>query len=146
MQPVGPTRIVLSPDALLVARHATCRVEQYAVIDDGGEPPAEVSWWAQHSEVARSGRVGFALVLAFFGLAVPLGALLMINMRFGIDPDLPISPAWSLGCLGLWSLMLFRGGCRSGRRGCRSGSGGRSSRRFFGVFLCRSGRNRERCS
>jgi len=48
-----------SPDALLVARHATCRVEQYAVVDDGGEPPPEVAWWAQHSEVARNGRVGF---------------------------------------------------------------------------------------
>jgi N-acetylglutamate synthase-like GNAT family acetyltransferase len=48
-----------SPDALRVAAHATCRVEQYAVIDDGGEPPAEVTWWAQHIEVAKSGRVGF---------------------------------------------------------------------------------------
>jgi UDP-N-acetylmuramate: L-alanyl-gamma-D-glutamyl-meso-diaminopimelate ligase len=48
-----------SPDALLVAKHATCRVEQYAVIDDGNEPPPEVSWWAQHCEVAKSGRVTF---------------------------------------------------------------------------------------
>jgi UDP-N-acetylmuramate: L-alanyl-gamma-D-glutamyl-meso-diaminopimelate ligase len=48
-----------SPDALLVAKHATCRVEQYAVVDDGSEPGPEVSWWAQHSEIARSGRVAF---------------------------------------------------------------------------------------
>ncbi|HEU4734349.1 MAG TPA: UDP-N-acetylmuramate--L-alanine ligase [Kofleriaceae bacterium] len=48
-----------SPDALLVARHATCRVEQYAVLDDGSEPPPEVTWWAQHCEVAKSGRVTF---------------------------------------------------------------------------------------
>ena len=50
-----------SPDALAVARHATCRVEQYAVIDDGNEPPADVAWWAQHSEVGKSGRVTFDL-------------------------------------------------------------------------------------
>ena len=48
-----------SPDAVAVARHARCRVEQYAVIDDGGEPPPEVTWWAQHAAIARSGRVGF---------------------------------------------------------------------------------------
>jgi UDP-N-acetylmuramate: L-alanyl-gamma-D-glutamyl-meso-diaminopimelate ligase len=48
-----------SPDALAVARHATCRVEPYAVIDDGNEPPADVVWWAQHSEVGKSGRVAF---------------------------------------------------------------------------------------
>jgi UDP-N-acetylmuramate: L-alanyl-gamma-D-glutamyl-meso-diaminopimelate ligase len=48
-----------SSDALAVARHATCRVEQYAVVDDGNEPPADVSWWAQHSKVGKSGRVAF---------------------------------------------------------------------------------------
>jgi len=48
-----------APDALAVARHAACRVEPYAVIDDGNEPPADVVWWAQHSEVGKSGRVGF---------------------------------------------------------------------------------------
>src|SRR5262249_37718724 len=40
-----------SPDALAVAGSATCRVEQYAVIDDGAEPPPEVAWWAQHLEI-----------------------------------------------------------------------------------------------
>ena len=50
-----------SPDALAVAKHAACRVEQYAVIDDGNEPPAEVAWWAQHAEVGKSGRVTFDL-------------------------------------------------------------------------------------
>ena len=48
-----------SPDALVVAKHATCRVEQYAVIDDSNEPPADVTWWAQHCEVGKSGRVAF---------------------------------------------------------------------------------------
>jgi UDP-N-acetylmuramate: L-alanyl-gamma-D-glutamyl-meso-diaminopimelate ligase len=47
------------PEALALARHAACRVEPYAVIDDGAEPPPEVAWWAQHTEVARSGRVAF---------------------------------------------------------------------------------------
>jgi UDP-N-acetylmuramate: L-alanyl-gamma-D-glutamyl-meso-diaminopimelate ligase len=47
------------PEALALARHAGCRVEPYAVIDDGAEPPPEVVWWAQHTEVAKSGRVAF---------------------------------------------------------------------------------------
>jgi UDP-N-acetylmuramate: L-alanyl-gamma-D-glutamyl-meso-diaminopimelate ligase len=46
-------------EAMAVARHATCRVEPYAVIDDGSEPPPEVAWWAQHAEVGKSGRVAF---------------------------------------------------------------------------------------
>ncbi len=48
-----------SAEAVAVARHASCRVEQYAVIDDGNEPPPEVTWWAQHAEVGKSGRVAF---------------------------------------------------------------------------------------
>jgi len=48
-----------SAEAVAVARHATCRVEQYAVVDDGNEPPPEVTWWAQHAEVGKSGRVAF---------------------------------------------------------------------------------------
>jgi UDP-N-acetylmuramate: L-alanyl-gamma-D-glutamyl-meso-diaminopimelate ligase len=48
-----------SPDALAIAKHAACKVEQYMVIDDGNEPPPEVAWWAQHCEVGKSGRVGF---------------------------------------------------------------------------------------
>jgi UDP-N-acetylmuramate: L-alanyl-gamma-D-glutamyl-meso-diaminopimelate ligase len=48
-----------SPDALAAAKHATCRVEAYAVVDDGSEPPPEVAWWAQHCEVGKSGRVAF---------------------------------------------------------------------------------------
>jgi UDP-N-acetylmuramate: L-alanyl-gamma-D-glutamyl-meso-diaminopimelate ligase len=47
------------PEALALARHASCRVEPYAVIDDGAEPPPEVEWWAQHIEVGKSGRVAF---------------------------------------------------------------------------------------
>jgi UDP-N-acetylmuramate: L-alanyl-gamma-D-glutamyl-meso-diaminopimelate ligase len=48
-----------SPDAVAVARHAICRVEHYAVIDDGQEPPPSVTWWAQSSEVGKSGRAAF---------------------------------------------------------------------------------------
>jgi UDP-N-acetylmuramate: L-alanyl-gamma-D-glutamyl-meso-diaminopimelate ligase len=48
-----------NPEAVAIARHAACRVEQYAVIDDGNEPPPEVAWWAQHAEVGKSGRVAF---------------------------------------------------------------------------------------
>jgi UDP-N-acetylmuramate: L-alanyl-gamma-D-glutamyl-meso-diaminopimelate ligase len=50
-----------SPDALAVARHATCKVEQYAVLDDGadGVPPQGVSWWASNLEIGKSGRVAF---------------------------------------------------------------------------------------
>jgi UDP-N-acetylmuramate: L-alanyl-gamma-D-glutamyl-meso-diaminopimelate ligase len=48
-----------SPDAIEVARHASCRLERYAVLDDGTEAPPEVTWWAQHCEVGKSGRVSF---------------------------------------------------------------------------------------
>jgi UDP-N-acetylmuramate: L-alanyl-gamma-D-glutamyl-meso-diaminopimelate ligase len=48
-----------SVDALEIAKHATCRVEPYAVLDDGHEPPAEVVWWAQNCQVGKSGRVEF---------------------------------------------------------------------------------------
>ena len=48
-----------NPEAVAIARGATCRVEQYAVIDDSAEPPPEVAWWAQHAEVGKSGRVAF---------------------------------------------------------------------------------------
>jgi len=48
-----------SADALAIAKHATCKVEPYMVIDDGNEPPPEVVWWAQSVEVGKSGRVGF---------------------------------------------------------------------------------------
>jgi UDP-N-acetylmuramate: L-alanyl-gamma-D-glutamyl-meso-diaminopimelate ligase len=46
-------------EAMAVARHATCRVEAYAVLDDGAEPPPEVTWWVQHAEVNKAGRVEF---------------------------------------------------------------------------------------
>jgi UDP-N-acetylmuramate: L-alanyl-gamma-D-glutamyl-meso-diaminopimelate ligase len=48
-----------APDAVSVAKHATCKVEHYAVIDDGNEPPPEVTWWAQHAEIGKNGRVAF---------------------------------------------------------------------------------------
>jgi len=48
-----------SPDALAVAKHATCRVERYAVSDDSDNPPEDVIWWAENLEVGKSGRVAF---------------------------------------------------------------------------------------
>jgi UDP-N-acetylmuramate: L-alanyl-gamma-D-glutamyl-meso-diaminopimelate ligase len=48
-----------SPHAVAIAKHATCRIEQYAVLDDGNEPPADVTWWAQHCEIGKSGRATF---------------------------------------------------------------------------------------
>ena len=50
-----------SADALAVAEHATCRVEQYAVLDNGadGVPPLGVSWWASNLEIGKSGRALF---------------------------------------------------------------------------------------
>jgi UDP-N-acetylmuramate: L-alanyl-gamma-D-glutamyl-meso-diaminopimelate ligase len=48
-----------SPDALLVAKHATCKVERYAVLDDSDNPPEDVRWWAENLEVGKSGRVAF---------------------------------------------------------------------------------------
>lgn len=53
-----------SPDAMVVAKHASCRVETYAVIhgdsqrDDDG-PVEGATWWAENLEVAKSGRVEF---------------------------------------------------------------------------------------
>ncbi|HEY0190421.1 MAG TPA: UDP-N-acetylmuramate--L-alanine ligase [Kofleriaceae bacterium] len=62
---IPPTGLLVvcgdQPDALKVAKHATCRVEQYAVSDDGNEPPGNITWWAQNCEVTKSGRVGFDL-------------------------------------------------------------------------------------
>jgi len=48
-----------SPDAIAVARHATCKVERYAVLDDSENPPEDVRWWAENLEVGKSGRVAF---------------------------------------------------------------------------------------
>jgi UDP-N-acetylmuramate: L-alanyl-gamma-D-glutamyl-meso-diaminopimelate ligase len=48
-----------SPEAVAVAKHATCRIEPYAVLDDATEPPPDVAWWAQHCEIGKSGRVTF---------------------------------------------------------------------------------------
>ena len=60
---IPPTGLLVvcadNAEAMAVARHATCRVEPYAVIDDGNEPPPEVCWWVQHAEVNKSGRVEF---------------------------------------------------------------------------------------
>jgi UDP-N-acetylmuramate: L-alanyl-gamma-D-glutamyl-meso-diaminopimelate ligase len=46
-------------DAMAVAKHATCKVEPYAVIDDGAEPRDEVVWWAANCEITKAGRVAF---------------------------------------------------------------------------------------
>ncbi len=58
-----------SPDALAVAKLATCKVEPYIVLgamdagtfdgeSDAG-PPANCTWWADNLEVGKSGRVSF---------------------------------------------------------------------------------------
>jgi UDP-N-acetylmuramate: L-alanyl-gamma-D-glutamyl-meso-diaminopimelate ligase len=60
---IPPTGLLVvcagSADAVALAKQAACKVELYAVIDDGNEPPPEVTWWAQSCEVGKSGRVGF---------------------------------------------------------------------------------------
>ncbi len=51
-----------SADALAVAKLATCKVEQYCVLDDAdsdGVAPPGVTWWATNLEVGKSGRVAF---------------------------------------------------------------------------------------
>jgi UDP-N-acetylmuramate: L-alanyl-gamma-D-glutamyl-meso-diaminopimelate ligase len=53
-----------SADAISVASAAPCKVERYAVIDDGPDGPADgapagVTWWARGTEVLKSGRVAF---------------------------------------------------------------------------------------
>jgi UDP-N-acetylmuramate: L-alanyl-gamma-D-glutamyl-meso-diaminopimelate ligase len=52
-----------SPDALAVAKHAKCKVERYAVLDDSENPPEDVRWWAENLEVGKSGRVAFDVYL-----------------------------------------------------------------------------------
>ncbi len=54
-----------SPDTMQVAKHTTCKVERYAVIDDATPKQDEeysvpnLTWWAEHLEVGKSGRVSF---------------------------------------------------------------------------------------
>ena len=52
-----------SPDALAVAKHAKCKVERYAVLDDSENTPEDVRWWAENLEVGKSGRVAFDVYL-----------------------------------------------------------------------------------
>jgi UDP-N-acetylmuramate: L-alanyl-gamma-D-glutamyl-meso-diaminopimelate ligase len=47
-----------SPDAVAIARGASCRVESYAVIDEG-EAPDDITWRAENLEYLKSGRVAF---------------------------------------------------------------------------------------
>ncbi|HUQ03294.1 MAG TPA: UDP-N-acetylmuramate--L-alanine ligase [Kofleriaceae bacterium] len=51
-----------SAEAMAVARSATCRVETYAVIDDGNEAPPDLTWRAENLEYLKSGRVAFDVV------------------------------------------------------------------------------------
>ena len=63
-----------SPDAVAIAKHARCKVEQYTVLggngragtqsdgagdDADGQPPGDVKWWASNLDVDKSGRVQF---------------------------------------------------------------------------------------
>ena len=53
-----------SADAVAVAAAAACKVERYAVIEDGPDEPADgappgVTWWARGIEQLKSGRVAF---------------------------------------------------------------------------------------
>ena len=58
-----------SPDAMQIAGGAACRVESYAVTENGGEPPPGADWTAHHLEYGKSGRVTFEVV----GRGEPLG-------------------------------------------------------------------------
>ncbi|MCA9674903.1 MAG: UDP-N-acetylmuramate:L-alanyl-gamma-D-glutamyl-meso-diaminopimelate ligase [Myxococcales bacterium] len=47
------------PDAVAIASDAACRVQRYAVADEGqAEAPAGVTWWAQNLEYGAGGRTG----------------------------------------------------------------------------------------
>jgi UDP-N-acetylmuramate: L-alanyl-gamma-D-glutamyl-meso-diaminopimelate ligase len=57
-----------SNDAVAIAGNATCKVERYAVVEDGAveadadapdAPPPGVTWWARGLEQLKSGRVAF---------------------------------------------------------------------------------------
>ena len=50
-----------APDALQVAEKAACKVERYAVLQEGedGVPADGVTWWAANVEVGKSGRTSF---------------------------------------------------------------------------------------
>ena len=49
-----------APDAVALAKHAPCTVEQYCVLDDNeASAPPECAWWAKDLEVGKSGRVAF---------------------------------------------------------------------------------------
>jgi len=53
-----------SADAVAIASTAACKVERYAVLDDGPDGPADgapagVMWWARGQEQLKSGRVAF---------------------------------------------------------------------------------------
>ena len=50
-----------SAEAMAIAAGAACRVETYAVIDEG-EPPPDLTWRAERLEYGRSGRVAFDVV------------------------------------------------------------------------------------
>ena len=66
---IPPTGLLVvcaeQPDVMLVAKHAQCRVEKYAVFDDANVaddedgPAANATWWAENLEVGKSGRVAF---------------------------------------------------------------------------------------
>jgi UDP-N-acetylmuramate: L-alanyl-gamma-D-glutamyl-meso-diaminopimelate ligase len=50
------------PEAMAVAQAARCRVESYAVADDGVEPVAGATWCAHNLEYQKTGRMAFELI------------------------------------------------------------------------------------
>lgn len=66
---------------------------------------------------------GFGHVLAFFGGAVKTRTLFMVNMRFGVNPNQPMTSAGGRHFRGCLSARAFcRGRGRSGWTGCCRGS------------------------
>ena len=50
-----------APEAVALAKAASCKIEQYAVTGDGEDasPPDDATWWATNVEVGKSGRASF---------------------------------------------------------------------------------------
>src|SRR5262249_39884404 len=90
--------------------------------------------------VAFLDRVLFSLVLALFGPPVPFGTFLMVNMGFGIDPDLSVAATRrlrGLRCRNSFGSFLWR---RRRRRRCCRRRMALLRCRLFPVLLFGTGR------